>query len=329
MGLFSFLNKNKQDTSADEPAYQSRAEEESRAMRGRGAKEGKDGKEGKGRGRANSTAADPVLPEKKRARRRLVGAVALVVAIVIGLPMVLDSEPKPLVDDIAIQIPSKDKVAAAQPVAPVAPVESAHVPPVSASLDQKEEVVDTRTIVPVDAGAKVAASALKPASDVQADTKPAAAPAAAPSKPLVAAAVTAATVATVAAVKAAPSAAAPASAASKPAASPPAKVTAPAVDEVARANAILDGKPEPKAAAKAPDVKGEKVVLQVAALATQEKINEVLTRLKGAGFAPYTQKIATATGDRTQIRVAVNKDEVDKMRARLVKLGFDRTFVAK
>ena len=31
---------------------------------------------------------------ERRARRRLVGAVALVLAVVIGLPMVLDSEPK-------------------------------------------------------------------------------------------------------------------------------------------------------------------------------------------------------------------------------------------
>ncbi|MDN7651886.1 SPOR domain-containing protein [Burkholderia multivorans] len=50
---------------------------------------------------------DPTLPEKQRARRRLVGAIALVVAAVIVLPMVLDSHPKPVTDDIAIDIPSR------------------------------------------------------------------------------------------------------------------------------------------------------------------------------------------------------------------------------
>jgi len=50
---------------------------------------------------------DPTLPEKQRARRRLVGAIALVVAAVVILPMVLDSHPKPVTDDISIDIPSR------------------------------------------------------------------------------------------------------------------------------------------------------------------------------------------------------------------------------
>ncbi|AOL06446.1 MULTISPECIES: SPOR domain-containing protein [Burkholderia] len=50
---------------------------------------------------------DPTLPEKQRARRRLVGAIALVVAAVIVLPMALDSHPKPVTDDIAIDIPNR------------------------------------------------------------------------------------------------------------------------------------------------------------------------------------------------------------------------------
>jgi len=45
------------------------------------------------------------LQLKKRARRRLVGAIALVLLVVVFLPMFLDSEPKPLNQDIAITIP--------------------------------------------------------------------------------------------------------------------------------------------------------------------------------------------------------------------------------
>lgn len=45
---------------------------------------------------------------KRRARRRLVGAIALVVFVVIALPIVLDSEPKPTAQDLTIQIPSQD-----------------------------------------------------------------------------------------------------------------------------------------------------------------------------------------------------------------------------
>ncbi|CAE6747905.1 SPOR domain-containing protein [Paraburkholderia haematera] len=56
---------------------------------------------------ADAMLLDPTLPEKQRARRRLVGAIALVVAAVVILPMVLDSHPKPVTDDISIDIPSR------------------------------------------------------------------------------------------------------------------------------------------------------------------------------------------------------------------------------
>jgi len=45
------------------------------------------------------------LQLRKRARRRLVGAIALVLAVVVFLPMILDNEPKPISEDIAINIP--------------------------------------------------------------------------------------------------------------------------------------------------------------------------------------------------------------------------------
>ncbi|NIO41299.1 MAG: hypothetical protein GTO41_14665 [Burkholderiales bacterium] len=50
------------------------------------------------------------LQLRKRARRRLVGAIALVVFVVVFVPMVLDNEPKPVSQDIAINIspPSPD-----------------------------------------------------------------------------------------------------------------------------------------------------------------------------------------------------------------------------
>jgi DedD protein len=56
---------------------------------------------------ADAMLLDPTLPEKQRARRRLVGAIALVIAAVVVLPMVLDSHPKPVTDDIAIDIPNR------------------------------------------------------------------------------------------------------------------------------------------------------------------------------------------------------------------------------
>ena len=47
---------------------------------------------------------------KRRARRRLIGAVALTTVIVVVLPMLLDSEPRIVGQDIELRIPDKDKV---------------------------------------------------------------------------------------------------------------------------------------------------------------------------------------------------------------------------
>lgn len=52
---------------------------------------------------------DPALtedPERQRARHRLVGALALVLIAVIGLPQILDKKPKPVANDITVQIVS-------------------------------------------------------------------------------------------------------------------------------------------------------------------------------------------------------------------------------
>lgn len=46
---------------------------------------------------------------KRQARRRLIGAIALTVLVVVLLPMVLDSEPPAPQQDIELQIPDKDK----------------------------------------------------------------------------------------------------------------------------------------------------------------------------------------------------------------------------
>lgn len=61
--------------------------------------------------------AKPVTEEelqlRKRARRRLIGAIALVAVVAAVLPMVLDTDPKPTSTEVNIQIPSPDaKVAA-------------------------------------------------------------------------------------------------------------------------------------------------------------------------------------------------------------------------
>jgi DedD protein len=45
---------------------------------------------------------------KRRGRRRLIGAIALVLLAVIILPMVFDSEPRPVAPPVSVRIPGED-----------------------------------------------------------------------------------------------------------------------------------------------------------------------------------------------------------------------------
>ena len=120
--------------------------------------------------------SDEELQLKRRARRRLIGAIVLVTAIVVVLPMVLDSEPGPVSQDIAVRIPSSDSGAfTTQVVPPPAP----RVPERKAARPQAEEksataleapgekpkpAVKPETAKPVKAPAKIAAKTAKPAN---------------------------------------------------------------------------------------------------------------------------------------------------------------------
>lgn len=67
--------------------------------------------------------SDEELQLKKRARRRLVGAIVLVTAVAVVLPMILDSEPKPASQSIDIQIPSPEAGVLSAKPAPLKPAE--------------------------------------------------------------------------------------------------------------------------------------------------------------------------------------------------------------
>lgn len=95
---------------------------------------------------------------KRRARRRLIGAVALVTVVVVLLPMVLDSEPKPTGNDIELRIPDKDKVgdfvskidAPTAPAAVLAASSAAAVSAVaSAPLVESQVAAAPASVVPV------------------------------------------------------------------------------------------------------------------------------------------------------------------------------------
>lgn len=66
---------------------------------------------------------DSIEQARARARHRLIGSVVLVVAAVIGFPLLFETEPRPLPTDLPIEIPARD-TAPPRPAARPAPPET-------------------------------------------------------------------------------------------------------------------------------------------------------------------------------------------------------------
>lgn len=329
MGLFSKLFKNKQESSGEDSGFyvpgEAQAPNRKRAANTSG---------GGGSRRGGKEAPDPALPEKKRARRRLIGAVALALGVAVGLPMLLDSESKAPVNDIAIDIPSKDKAVAAPAPAPL-PAQPAHASGANdQGLDQSEEIVDTpapvkakpAAAVPAPVPAPVLAAAtpaaakpeyLEPKIEAKPEPKPEPKPVKLEPKPE---------------PKPEPKHEKP-EAKAEPKVEKPAKPVQ-ASDDTARALAILEGKPVSQATKpqeKPHDAGGGKFVVQVAALATQDKVNELQDKLRDAGISSYTQKVSSASGERIRVRVGPSgsREEAEKTLAKVQKLGLGGSVVAQ
>lgn len=332
MGLFSSSKKNKQDKLTQQfgqdDGHFSRAEDEAIGEKAR-AKRASHAGAAAGRGRKD--APDPALPEKKRARRRLVGAIALAVAAIIGIPMLLDSEPKPLNGDIAIDIPSKERAAPLPAPSAPAPVDAAD------TLDKREEIVTSAS--PAPARTETPRKASKYDTELRDEPIPplvlAEKPTPKPEK------------------KVEPKPEPKVAKVDKPvekAADKPVKADKPKPvkkedrtethpladrgnDDTSRALAILEDKEsradKPARAERAPDVSSQRYVLQVAALASQEKVTELQAKLAGAGLRSYTQKSETATGAHV-IRVRVgpfSKEEAERNRGKLSAMGLSGSMV--
>ncbi|TCS39613.1 DedD protein [Paucimonas lemoignei] len=329
MSLSSLFRKNnKQETPDDDNSF-SRAADEPKPKRARARR----------KSASEDEANDPVLPEKKRARRRLIGAVTLVLAAVIGLPMVLDAEPKPIAHDIDIRIPSKDQSPVPRRV------------PQADALDPSEQIIEPAdaaadTHAPVMPSAPTATTGAQKISGSSQQGNAATAAPAERSTPVVTktqavdkpgpAAKPASSSDKLAAAETHGAAKSESKSSSKPEAhdkdvKSSAKPSASSDRETERAMAILEGKGSAKqdAAKSASDNKSGKYSIQVAALSSQDKVNELRAKLKAAGIASQTQKVPTASGERIRVRVGpfASKEEAEKMRARLVKLGLNGSLV--
>ena len=337
MGLFSIFSKNKQESTEDSGYYRAADDRNlaERARAKRAAHAGAEAAAARGRSRSGREVPDPVLPEKKRARRRLVGAIALALAVAIGLPMVLDSEPKPLANDIAIQIPAKEKstdddnaaavTAAAQKGNEKAEGKVAQ----NAALDQSEEIVEPADPAPKVALAKPAPkepagwtepkkpeSRPEPRPEPKHEAKPEPKPERKPEPK-----------AEVRRAEAKPDPKPEPKSEPKPEPKREAKAEPKheqKPDDAARALAILEG----KAAAKPAEADGaSRYVIQVAALSAKDKVDELQGKLQAAGIKSFTQK--SPSGELTRVKVGPfgSREEAEKAKARLQKIGLSGSLV--
>ena len=220
---------------------------------------------------------------KKRARRRLVGAVAFASVVAVVLPMVMDHEPRQSVQEVEIRIPGQDE----KPLAPkfaVTPVEKPAPKTPEPAAEGKPQAA-TEAAVPL---AKPSARVLEVAKDKPAEKipeksaekppekpqqKPAEKPAAKPEK-------------------------APEKAVEKPVEKPVAKESA---ADAKRAAAILAGAGAAPEAAPAPAKAGEFVIL-IGAFANEDNVRNLKAKLAEKNIKTYSEPLPTPGGTKTRVR---------------------------
>ncbi|WP_374323788.1 SPOR domain-containing protein [Azonexus sp.] len=275
---------------------------------------------------------DAQLQLKKRARRRLVGAVFFVSVVALVLPMLMDHDPRPPLQDVEIRIPGQDEkpfnpamVAVPQESEPGRGAGEAAAPraveaappmaeaPVQSSVEARPldvapaarvvETVRTQPVLGADGKPK------KPA-DAPATEKPAAKPAESkpaknaekpPEKP------------------AKPSPEKKPEPPAKPPAEKKAEAAKPAADDEAkRAAAILAGKP----ATAAPAASGAHLIL-IGAFTNEANVVNLRKKLGELGIKTYTEPLDSPQGRKIRVRAGPfpNRDAADKALARMQKIG--------
>ncbi len=217
---------------------------------------------------------------RSRAKRRLIGALVLVLTAVVGFPLLFDTQPRPVLVDVPIEIPDKNKVKPLAPAPASTPALGAKVDD-KASLGGKEEIVSA---TPSAAPAATAKSNEKVALPVI-NTAPSATKSVASAMPAV-----------------------------------PDKAAADkSKAEAAKAQALLDGKPIPASSTAPAAAEGGRFIVQFGSFADADKAREVRQKVEKAGLKTYAQIAETAEGKRHRARVGpfATRAEAEKAAAKI------------
>ncbi len=255
---------------------------------------------------------DPAETVKTRARRRLIGAIALALAAIVFVPMLFDRAPAPPPDDIALQIPDRDTpfegrrgvpdpsrgplkpagdlpTVSSPPSLPESASTSASTSPAGPAAPGEVEAPkpSVREVPPLKADKPVETQT--PEQSIEKLTERA------PAKP-----------------KMLP-------------ATPPAASAVTADDP--HAIAALEGKSD---GAGTPAGSGARTfAVQVAAYAAPEKARGMRDQLVAGGLKAYVESVSTAQGLRTRVRLGPfpSRDAADRARAKLKTMKLDGSVV--
>ena len=250
---------------------------------------------------ASNAASSASAPEtadvvRKRAKHRLIGSAILVLAGVVGFPLLFDTQPRPVAVDIPIEIPGKGsvkplavgsppasntKAASAKSSADKSSADKTASEKVAAdaSLDSKEEILTPKQAAAQEkSAAAVVKTEAKPAGKTEPRTE-----AKSETKPEL-------------------------KVAAKTDPRPPGKPAA--GNDSEKASALLNGSP---AAAET------RLIVQVGAFADADKAREARAKLEKAGLKTYTQVADTKDGKRTRVRVGPfdSKAEAEKAASKI------------
>ena len=210
---------------------------------------------------------------KRKARRRLVGAIVLALAAAIVVPMLLEKEPRPLGDDVSVHIPPVDEgrfvnrlTGKAEDRKPLPKADAKSTATVAASKSEPKAEVPAPAAGPVDA-----AVAPAPASTAVTASEPIT-----PRKSV--------------------------TEAEQRVVSPSAK-SAPKAETVVAPEPKSEVKSAPAGDAAAASAKAEGFVVQLAAFADDKGANALANKLKKSGYAAFVQPVETSRGTLWRVRV--------------------------
>lgn len=238
---------------------------------------------------ASAPAPESVDALRRRARYRLAGAAMLVLAGVVGFPLLFDNQPRPIAVDIPIDIPDKAKVA---PLAssPVTPAASASATTAVAGV---QAVAPQAAAEPVVTPPAVATPAPKeaPKETAKAESKPAAKETAKaePKEEII-------------------------SSSSKAATTPAPAKKDEKLAAKSEAKADKDTKKDSKSDSKSPDATG-RFIVQFGAFTDSARAHEARVKVEKAGMKTYAQVIDGPEGKKFRVRVGPFEKRSDAEKA--------------